>query len=487
MQQKAVRRAAVSDLAEARSATGSTAQGNRERRLAQIILAAQQTFREDGYAAFAARSVAARVGITLGNLQYYFRTKGELLSAALMAYVSQKINDYTTIANQPGMSAQRRCSALVERIFFDINETDLPKFLFEIWAFAQQEPYAAELVDDMYTEHRSTFAKLLSEIHPTLTHEECLARASVIVVQMAGIMIFAYNGEDSDKDYADCVRVTKQSVKMIVDLSPEVLENDVTLRGLPNLETHGTNSAHGAIFNSDKDGQDLFELSARQTGQDSPYYRPTVQGKRRKVKINEIVSTAANLLATEGYVNFTLAGVARELGIPESALRNYFPTHDDLLRSTTSALMNVYQDRYAEMGKPSDKPALERLCEITVDAFEEARDSRVCRFLFEILALAQHSDITLELTKTLYSAYRALYVDLVRELDASATARECHARATLIAAQTEGAPILFFGSKKQPLEANRIFELMKAVTIRVAQGNVGTKRATESGQRRSTA
>gem|GEM_PF-2227234 len=479
MQQKAAKREALSDLVVGGQDAGSVAQRNRELRLAQIIHAAQQTFQEDGYAAFSTRGVAGRVGITLGNLQYYFRTKEELLRAALQAYVLQTVNDYTAIAKQPGVSATRRCSALVERIFSDINETDLPKFLFEVWAFAQQEPYAAELVDGMYAEHRGIFAKLLSEIHPTLTHDESLARASVIVAQTAGMMIFAYNGGDSDKDHAECVRVTKQSVKMLVDLLPQALENDETLRSLPNLKSHGTNSAHGGIFNSGADDQrELFDLDVRQTGQDTPYYRPTVQGKRRKVKINEIVSTAANLLAAEGYANFTLARVARELGIPQSALRNYFPTHDDLLRSTTSALMKVYLERYADMGKPSGKPALERLCEIVVDAFEEARDSRVCRFIFEILALAQHSDITLELTKTLYSAYRANYVELVRELAASATARECHARATLIAAQIEGAMTLVFGANKQPPDADRIFELMKAVTIRIAQGNVTARNAT---------
>ncbi|MBN3815457.1 TetR/AcrR family transcriptional regulator [Paraburkholderia sp. Se-20369] len=478
MQQKAAKREALSDLVEAGQDTGSVAQRNRELRLAQIIHAAQQTFQEDGYAAFATRGVAGRVGITLGNLQYYFRTKEELLRAALQAYVLQTVNDYTAIAKQPGVSAARRCSALVERIFFDITDTDLPKFLFEVWAFSQQEPYAAELVDDLYAEQRNAFAKLLTEIHPTLTHEDSLARASVIVAQTAGMMIFAYNGGDSDKDYAECVRVTRQSVKMIVDLSPQALENDETLRSLPSLKSLDTNRAHGGIFNSDKYGQGLFELDVRQTGQDTPYYRPTVQGKRRKVKINEIVSTAANLLAAEGYANFTLARVARELGIPQSALRNYFPTLDDLLRSTTSALMKVYLERYADMGKPSGKPALERLCEIVVDAFEEACDSRVCRFLFEIVALAQHSDVALELTRTLYSAYRANYVDLVRELDASATARECHARATLIVAQTEGATTLVFGAGKQPPDVDRIFELMKAVTIRVAQGNVSAKSST---------
>ena len=476
VQKKTVKRRASDDRVEASTNSGPVAQRNRELRLTQIILAAQQTFQEDGYAGFATRSVAGRVGITLGNLQYYFRTKEELLSAALQTYMRQTVSDYTAIANQPGISAARRSAALVERIFHDINETDLPKFLFEVWAFAHHEPYAAELVDEMYAEYRGIFAKLLSEIHPTLTDEQCLVRASILVAQTAGMMIFAYHGGDPDKDYAEFVRMTKRTVKMIVGLSPQELEIDALLQSSP--PAHRKSGAHVGAFDSEKHVQhELFELSIRQTGQDALYYRPTPQGKRREIKINEIVSSAANLLAAEGYANFSLARVARELGIMPSALQNYFPTHDDLLRSTIGALMNVYLDRYAEMGKPSGIPALERLCGIVEDAFEEARDLRVCRFSFELFALAQHSDITLELVRRLYSAYRAIYVGLVRELDPSATARECLARATLIAAQTEGAATLMFGAQKQPPNIDGVFELMTTIAIRITHGNIGTTAA----------
>ncbi|GAB3630043.1 TetR family transcriptional regulator [Pandoraea terrae] len=479
MQQKTVEQGTFDDHGEARPDSGPGARRNRELRLTQIILAARQTFQEDGYAGFATRSVAARVGITLGNLQYYFRTKEELLRAALQTHIGQIVSDYTAIARQSGVSAARRCSVLLERIFHDINETDLPKFLFEVRAFAQHEPYAAELVDDMYAEYRGTFAKLLSELHPTLTNEQSLARASVLVAQTSGLMIFAYYGGDSDKDYAEFVRMTGRSVKMIVGLSPQTLENEARLHGSRNRQAYGKSSAQVGVFDAEKHVQHrLFELSMRHTGQDALFYsRPTVQGKRREVKVNEIVSSAANLLAAEGYANFTLARVAKELGILPSALQNYFPTHDDLLRSTIDAIMKAYLDRYAEMGKPSGKPALERLCGIVDNALEEARDSRVCRFLFEIIALAQHSDITLELLRRLYPAYRAIYVDLLREIDSSATARECHARATLIAAQMEGATILMFGSQKQRPDMDRVFELMRAITIRIAHGNIGAKGA----------
>jgi hypothetical protein len=89
-----------------------------------------------------------------------------------------------------------------------------------------------------------------------------------------------------------------------------------------------------------------------------------------------------------------------------------------------------------------------------------------------MFALAQHSDITRELVTKLYSAYRAIYVDLIREIDSSITARECLARATLIAAQMEGAATLMFGAQTQPPDIERVFELMNATAICIAHGKV---------------
>ncbi|OXI33523.1 TetR/AcrR family transcriptional regulator [Burkholderia aenigmatica] len=476
MQQTALEQGTLDDLEEVSPDTRPISRRNPKLRYAQIILAAQQTFQEEGYAGFATRRVASRVGITLANVQHYFRTKEELLRTALLTYLRQMISDYTAIASQSGVGAARRCSALIDRIFHDINETDLPKFLFEVWALAQHEQYAAELVDEMYAEYRSIFAKLLSEIHPALTSEQCLVRACALVVQTTGMMFSADRATDSDKDYTAFVRATRRAAKMVVCLSPQDLEQDASRHNCHERHLDETSGAHIRVFGSAEHVQHgLFELSTRHTAQDALDYRATVQGKRREVKINEILTSAANLLAEEGYANFSLARVARKLGIPPSALQNYFPTHDDLLRSTIGALLTAYLDRYADMGRPTGKPALERLREIVDDAFEEARDSRVCRFLCEITALSQHSDIALELVKKVYSAYRAIYVDLVREIDSSATARECHARATLIAAQMEGATVLTFGSSKQLLDTGRVFEMLRAITIRIAHGRFSAK------------
>jgi len=446
---------------------------NREQRIREILDTARQVFQEDGYAGFAIRRVADRMGITHGNLQYYFRTTEDLLRTALPAYLSQVMEDYTNIANRPGTDAAQRCSTLINRIFQNLNETDLPKFMVEIWAFASHEAYVAELLRDMQTRFRGIFAKLLSELHPTLSSDECLVRAAVIAAQMDGMTIFASHGDYPGRDYVELVRVAKRAVKMLVNASPQVLKSETPLRRPRILP--GSSNAPVNVFGAHGDLQPgLLDLRVQQSALDAFHYRPTAQGKRREIKINEIVATAANLLATEGYANFTLARVARELGILPSALQNYFPTHDDLLRSTLDAVGRAYLDRYSEIGKPSSKAALERLSEIAADVFEEVCIPGVQQLWIEMFALAQHSDLTREIVGGGYAAYRVVCANLIREIDSSATARECLSRATLIAALVDGVTVLRFGAEHQPVSVDRAFELVMVMTVLIAQGRITT-------------
>ncbi|MFC6310665.1 TetR/AcrR family transcriptional regulator [Paraburkholderia dipogonis] len=476
MQKKAIKQGIPDHSEETKPDMQPATQRNRELRIKEILDTARQVLQEDGYTRFATRRVADRVGITHGNLQYYFRTKEELLRTALSAYVSQVMADYIAIASRPGMGAAQRCSALISHIFQNINETDLPKFMVELWAFSWHEGYVADLLKDMQARFRGIFVKLLSELHPTLTNEECLVRAAVIGAQMDGMTIFASHGAYTGKDYIEFVRVAKRAVKMLVSASPQMLESEAPLRR-SHPGAHGGSGAQVEGLGSDGYLQSqLLRLRVPQSTQDAFYYRPTTQGKRREIKVNEIVSTAANLLAAEGYANFTLARVAKELGILPSALQNYFPTYDDLLRTTLDAVGQVYLESFAEIGKPSDKPALERLCEI-VTLFEDSRDLAVYRLWSELWALAQHSDITRELVRNGYAAYRVVCADLIREIDPSATARECLARATLVAALVDGAFVMNFCAPDQPVRMARVFELIMAITARVAHGQIATSDA----------
>ncbi|WCM23643.1 TetR/AcrR family transcriptional regulator [Paraburkholderia bryophila] len=471
MHNSAIKQGSTDHLNGAKPDVRPSPRRKREQRIRDIIDAARQVFQEDGYAGFAIRRVADRVGITHGNLQYYFRTTEDLLRTALPAYMSRLMEDYTAIANRPAMSHSQRCSALINRIFQNINETDLPKFMVEIWAFASHEAYVAELLDDMQARFRGIFAKLLSELHPTLSSEECLVRAAVICALMDGMTLFASHGDYPGRDSVELGRVAKRTVKKALTASAATLKSEVSLRRSNTL--HGMSDARRSVSGSNGHLKPApLELRARQSAQDSYHYRPTAQDKRREVKVNEIISTAANLLAAEGYANFTLARVARELGMLSSALQNYFPTHDDLLRSTMEALGQVYLDRYSEMGKPNNKPATERMLEIAAETFDEACVPGVQQLVAEVWALAQHSEITREIVRNGYAAYRVVWAELIRELDALATARECLARATLITALLDGVAMLRFEAQHQPVSEDRAFKLVMVMTVLIAQGRI---------------
>jgi len=155
-----------------------------------------------------------------------------------------------------------------------------------------------------------------------------------------------------------------------------------------------------------------------------------------------------------------------------SSLRHYFPTREDLFVCTIGALMHTYLDRYTEMGRQSSEAPLRRLCQIVQDVFEEIRDPRVCRFSLEMFAVAQHSEVSHELFRAVYATYRTIYADLIREIDPTATARECVARATLIAAQVEGM-MAFVGPGSRDLpDLDRVAAFIRVLTIDIALGGL---------------
>jgi AcrR family transcriptional regulator len=467
VQEKLATRASATKQQGEVAGAGSVQRRNRERRIQEILRAATEVFRDEGYAGFTTRKVAAKAGLTLSNLQYYFPDKDELLSAIIKNFLQGFLDKYVAIANRNGASAQRRCAALVEQIFEDISKVDAGKFLFETWAFAQHESYASGLVEAAYAAYRDIFAGLLSEINPAFSVDECKARAFVLTAQAEGMMILAACGDDSEKDYEEFARTTKRSVKSIAGLTGKMLGAELFEPARPSTSTAGMASSgiFDGLFGVDSTARrGRYDILLRQGGPEGGYLRPTMQSRKREAKINEIVSAAANVLASEGYGNFTLARVAKEVGILTSGLQHYFPTHEDLLGSTISALFSAYYDRWSEMSQPSDKPAIERLFEVIDEVFVEACDPR--------------SKITYALLSRSYAEYRQIYANLVREIDPTASGRECLARATLIAAQFEGLMVYTYSAGWQTPGLEMVLRLFKATSIEIARGFTGRGKET---------
>ena len=79
--------------------SGTTAEallGARE----QIVRAAAESLLENGYAGTSVRSIASRAGVAIGNLQYYFPTKSELLVEAWRHLTARSVEELRTALNR---------------------------------------------------------------------------------------------------------------------------------------------------------------------------------------------------------------------------------------------------------------------------------------------------------------------------------------------------------------------------------------------------
>lgn len=65
-----------------------------------IVRAAADSLLENGYAATSVRTIAARAGVAVGNVQYYFPTKSELLVEAWRYLTAVSVDELRTALNQ---------------------------------------------------------------------------------------------------------------------------------------------------------------------------------------------------------------------------------------------------------------------------------------------------------------------------------------------------------------------------------------------------
>ncbi len=80
--------------------TGNLATNGAATAREQIVRAAAESLLENGYAGTSVRAIASRAGVAIGNLQYYFPTKSELLVEAWRYLTARSVEELRAACNQ---------------------------------------------------------------------------------------------------------------------------------------------------------------------------------------------------------------------------------------------------------------------------------------------------------------------------------------------------------------------------------------------------
>ena len=130
-----------------------------------IIAAAAQAFDAHGYAATTVDEVAAKAGISKGNVYNYFRSKEELFEQVFVAVVAGFQTDVLKILEEP-MPAGEKLKRLLEYHSTSMEDSNrIGRLVLEFWATAarEQRGQLAVTLREMYDRWREQVAGVVAE------------------------------------------------------------------------------------------------------------------------------------------------------------------------------------------------------------------------------------------------------------------------------------------------------------------------------------
>lgn len=153
----------------------------------EILAAARAVLVDEGLDRFVLREIAARVGILLGNLQYYYATRDDLLEAVVRTELAHNTAEVATLAGGRGGPARRLAA--------------IARHLIEVWSHAGGRVYAAMsllalhhprfrvLHREIYLAFYESLLPVLAEIRPSAGRAELLKVARLVTTLIDGALV----------------------------------------------------------------------------------------------------------------------------------------------------------------------------------------------------------------------------------------------------------------------------------------------------------
>lgn len=195
-------------LAEKRSAKGGQT-------TATILKAARNVFIREGHAGLSLRKVAEEADVAVGNINYYFATKRELLEAMLREeladYVEEHIQQFEADRDSP-------MEILLNVVSYYVSNARVShRFFYQMWGYAGSDDKARELIRDLYHPIGRFIYYMVKATKPDLSDR----RVRQIVLQIfsleEGLKLFMGMGPDDDTALKTAERDMRDLTRRIVE------------------------------------------------------------------------------------------------------------------------------------------------------------------------------------------------------------------------------------------------------------------------------
>ncbi len=152
----------------------------------EILEVARQSLVDKGYKELTLRNVAHNVGISIGNLQYYYRTKEDLEREMLQYASDREIKECYELLEKSSGDAERRFTALIDFLLMRIKKPDTRGLHLQGWALATHDNYAEYCMEQLYKDRCAIIEREIKRLNPSIDRTECSSRATVIHALIVG-------------------------------------------------------------------------------------------------------------------------------------------------------------------------------------------------------------------------------------------------------------------------------------------------------------
>lgn len=186
-----------------------------ERRIKIILEAAEQLLIDSGYHNFSMRKVATKAGVSVGNLQYYFPSKDNLLEALLDHVIQNYLDAFEQFRGQH--TPKEQFIKIIKAVVKDLKTKHTTVFFPELWSMANHEKHVSKIMDNMYGKYRAMVAEIIKDINPTLTDLQAHRLSLFITSSLEGHTIFIGYRKPWAKETENIVDIAIQSFFWLIE------------------------------------------------------------------------------------------------------------------------------------------------------------------------------------------------------------------------------------------------------------------------------
>jgi len=155
-------------------------------RIAGIVETGADILRTEGFTALTKRRIAKRLGISDGNVSYYFPTRESLwkgvIEYELKTYYERHYRNINA-TNDP----DARFDEFVRIWFREYEDRELRIFFAQLLAFAEVSEFVAQQRDEIYQSFYDETQSRIHDLDPTMSEQELQTRSTLVMAMLEGL------------------------------------------------------------------------------------------------------------------------------------------------------------------------------------------------------------------------------------------------------------------------------------------------------------